>query len=546
MSSKLLRGTFILTIGTILSKVLGLFYVIPFYQIVGTKGTLLYNYSYVPYTIFISIATAGVPLAVSKFISKYNSLEEYAVGRKLFKSGLVVMMTTGLAAFLIMYLTSPMLAEMSIGKKHSFNVEQVTTVMRAVSFALIVVPFMSLIRGYFQGHQSMGPSAVSQVVEQIIRVLFTLIGAYVVLHTLHGNMVNAVSVATFAAFIGAIGSLAVLLWYWYKRKPHLDELLEQDKGTINISLPQIYKEILLYAAPFVFVGIANPLFQFIDQFTFSRAMSEIVSGKMADTAFSILNFQSQKIVIIPVSLATAFSLTLVPSITKAFVENDQKSMNYQINQAFQVLLYLTLPAAIGISLLAEPIYTVFYEHDPLGIEVLRVYAPVAILFSLYSVTAAIMQGINEQRYTILSLLVGLLIKLSLNIPLIKVMQTNGAILATTLGYSASIIINLIIIKKYSGYQYRLVFRRCLLIVIFAGFMWVGTEVTYMILRLFLSPQSKFQSLIMILICAIVGSGIYFYLGFKTRFIYRLFGERVNNVVKKLKIPLKFLPKGERG
>ncbi|MDP4087426.1 MAG: oligosaccharide flippase family protein, partial [Bacillota bacterium] len=86
MSSKLLRGTFILTIGTILSKILGLFYVIPFYQIVGNKGTLLYNYSYTPYTIFISIATAGVPLAVSKFISKYNSLEEYAVGRKLFKS----------------------------------------------------------------------------------------------------------------------------------------------------------------------------------------------------------------------------------------------------------------------------------------------------------------------------------------------------------------------------------------------------------------------------------------------------------------------------
>jgi O-antigen/teichoic acid export membrane protein len=538
MSSKLLRGTFILTIGTILSKILGLFYVIPFYQIVGNKGTLLYNYSYTPYTIFISIATAGVPLAVSKFISKYNSLEEYAVGRKLFKSGLLIMMLTGIAAFLVMYLTAPLLAEMSIsGKKHLFNVEQITTVMRAVSFALIVVPFMSLIRGYFQGHQSMGPSAVSQVVEQIVRIAFTLVGAYVVLHMLNGGMVKAVSVATFAAFIGAIGSLVVLLWYWFKRKPHLDELLEQDKGTINISLPQIYKEILLYAAPFVFVGIANPLFQFIDQFTFSRAMDEIASGKMADTAFSILNFQSQKIVIIPVSLATAFSLTLVPSITKAFVGNDQKSMNHQLNQSFQVLLFLTLPAAIGISILAAPVYTVFYEHDPLGIEVLRVYAPVAILFSLYSVTAAIMQGINEQRFTILSLLVGLLIKLSLNIPLIKVMQTEGAILATTLGYLAAIIINLIVIKTYSGYRFRLVLRRGSLIVIFAGLMWVGTEITYKLLTLFLTTESKLQSLIIILICAIVGVGIYFYLGLKTRLVYRLFGDRVDNIKKKLRLPI---------
>ncbi|XJZ26555.1 oligosaccharide flippase family protein [Bacillota bacterium Lsc_1132] len=540
MSSKLLRGTFILTVGTILSKVLGLFYVIPFYQIVGKHGTQLYQFSYVPYTIFISIATAGVPLAVSKFISKYNALEEYAVGRKLFKSGLLIMMTTGMVAFLLLYLSAPAVAEMSINandKKQTFSVNEVATVIRAVSFALIVVPFMSLIRGYFQGHQSMGPSAVSQVVEQIVRIGFTLAGAYAVLHWFNGGIVKSVSVATFAAFIGAIGSLLVLFWYWFKRKPYLDELLEQDKGTVQISLGQIYKEIFIYAAPFVFVGIANPLFQLIDQFTFSRAMAGIVSAKVADTAFSILNFESHKIVIIPVSLATAFSLTLVPSITKAFVEHDHKSMNHQLNQAFQVLLFLTLPAAIGLSLLAEPVYTVFYEHDPLGIEVLGAYAPVAILFSLYSVTAAILQGINEQRFTILSLLVGLLLKLSLNIPLIKTMGTIGAILATAIGYTAAILVNLIVIKLYSRYPFRLVYRRSMLIVIFAGLMWIGTELTYKFLLLFMSPASKIQSLMIIFICAAVGTGIYFYLSLKTKLAYRLFGSRVDSIKRKLRLPV---------
>jgi O-antigen/teichoic acid export membrane protein len=539
MGSKLLRGTFILTVGTILSKVLGLIYVIPFYQIVGKQGTALYNFGYVPYTIFISIATAGVPLAVSKFISKYNALEEYAVGRKLFKSGLVIMLTTGVAAFLIMYFIAPMLAEMSIsGKKQSISVDDVTTVIRAVSWALIVVPFMSLIRGYFQGHQSMGPSAVSQVVEQIVRVAFTLIGAYVVLKFMNGSMVSAVSVATFAAFIGAIGSLFILFWYWYKRKPYLNKLLEQDKGTLNISLREIYKEIFIYAAPFVFVGIANPLFQSIDQFTFSKAMAEIgKSGPYATAAFSMLNFESHKIVIIPVSLATAFSLTLVPSITQAFVNQDQKSMNHQINQTFQVMLFLTLPAAIGLSLLAEPVYTVFYEHEALGTQVLAAYAPVAILFSLYSVTAAILQGINEQRYTILSLLVGLLIKLALNIPLIKMMDTRGAVLATALGYTASIVINLIVIKIYSRYQFRLVWRRSLLIFIFAGLMWLGTEIVYKFLAIFLSPASRMQSLILILISAGAGAVIYFYLGLKSGLADRLFGHRIVRIKEKLRLPV---------
>ncbi|HLO12580.1 MAG TPA: polysaccharide biosynthesis protein [Pseudoneobacillus sp.] len=538
MSSKLLRGTFILSLGTLISKVLGLFYVIPFYHIVGDKGTTLYQFSYVPYTIFISIATAGIPLAVSKFISKYNALEEYAVGRRLFKSGLLIMMMSGIVAFLIMYLSAPLIAKMSIGDKEvEISIRDVTTVIRAVSFALIVVPFMSLIRGFFQGHQSMGPSAVSQVVEQIARILFLLVGAYVVLKMMDGSLVTAVSVATFAAFVGALGGLAVLLWYWFKRKSNLDELMLQDKGSIHVSLKEMYKEILIYAAPFVFVGIANPLFQFIDQVTFKIAMDSIGNAANADSAFSILNFQSHKLVIIPVSLATAFSLTLVPSITAAFVEDNRKNLNHQLNQTFQVLLFLTLPAVLGLSLLAEPFYTVFYEHVSLGTEVLRSYAPVAILFALFSVTAAILQGINEQKFTILSLLVGLLIKLSLNIPLIKLMETKGAILATALGYSAAILINLFIIRKFAQYPLRLVWRRSLLIIIFSGVMIAASGLTYWGLSLFLSPESKLQSILIICICAIVGAVIYFYLGFKSRLVYFLFGERADRIKEKLRLPI---------
>lgn len=537
MSSKLLRGTFILTLGTMLSKVLGLFYVIPFHSIVGDHGTALYQYSYVPYTIFISIATAGVPLAVSKFISKYNALEEYAVGRKLFKSGLLIMLCSGFAAFLVLYLAAPKLAELSIaGKELDSSIEDVTTVIRAVSFALIVVPFMSLIRGFFQGHQSMGPSAVSQVIEQIARIVFLLVGAYIILNLLNGSLVKAISVATFAAFIGAIAGFGVLLWYWYKRKAYLDELLLQDKGTMDISLTNMYKEILIYAAPFVFVGIANPLFQFIDQLTFNRAMVSIGMGKDAETAFSVLNFQTHKLVIIPVSLATAFSLTLVPSITQAFVSENWKSLNKQLNQTFQVLLFITLPAVIGLSILAEPIFTSFYGHKELGTEILRSYSLVAILFSLYSVTAAILQGINEQRFTILSLLVGLLIKLSFNIPFIQMFETNGAVLATACGYLAAILINFIVIKIYARYPLRLVVRRGVFIVFITMFMSLGAFITYELLTLLLSPESRAQSLMIIGLTGLVGAAIYMYLAFRSKLVYILFGERAERMKRKLKLP----------
>jgi O-antigen/teichoic acid export membrane protein len=147
-----------------------------------------------------------------------------------------------------------------------------------------------------------------------------------------------------------------------------------------------------------------------------------------------------------------------------------------------------------------------------------------------------LQGINEQKYSILSLLVGLLVKLSLNIPLIKLMETKGAVLATALGYTAAILINFYVIKKYARYPFLLIWRRSLLIFIFAAIMWAGTGLTYKFLLLFLSPALKMQSIIIIIISAIVGAAIYFYLGSKSGLTKRLLGERFDRILSKLRIP----------
>ncbi|MFD1706784.1 oligosaccharide flippase family protein [Siminovitchia sediminis] len=537
MSSKLIRGTFILTLGTILSKVLGLLYVIPFYKIIGgADQAALYTFGYVPYTIFISIATAGVPLAVSKYIAKYNALEEYAVGRKLFRSGIYVMLGTGVVSFLAMYGLAPWLAEIVLkGAESEYSTEDVAAVIRAVSFALLIIPVMSLMRGFFQGHQSMGPSAVSTVVEQLARIIFLLSGAFIVLYVLKGSMVTAISVATFAAFIGGLSSFAVLLWYWKKRKPGLDELLQHDRRSMDVSLPNMYKEILMYAFPFVMVGIANPLYQFIDQITFTRAMAAAGNASGALDALGILNMTTHKLVIIPVSLATAFALTIVPLVTESFVKNDRRQMFRQLDQTFQVLLFITMPAAIGLSLLAEPMYTMFYEYDEYGAQVLRAYAPVAILFALYSVTAAILQGINEQRFTMLSLLTGLLVKLAVNIPLIRLFAAEGAVYATALGYGTAIFINFIVIKKFARYPLKLVYRRTILIGIFNLVMAVPVYLIYKGLLWFLTPESTIQSILIIVICAGAGAVIYGYLGLKSGLADRLFGSRVQKIKQRLRL-----------
>lgn len=534
-TSTLVRGTFILTLGTFISKFLGLFYVIPFNELVRDEpGALaLYGYGYIPYTIFLSIATAGVPLAVSKFISKYNALGEYEVGRKLFRSGLILMSLTGILSFLIMYLFAPIFAEMVIASNdQEVSVDQVISVIRAVSFALIIIPVMSLIRGFFQGYESMGPTAVSNVIEQIVRIVFLLAGVYVVLFVMDGSMTEAIGVATFAAFVGGVASLALLVVYYLKRKPHLDKMSATGKNEMNVSIKDMYKEIILYSIPFVLVGVANPLFQMIDQLTFNRAMVSIGLAAVSDLQLEILNFTTHKLVIIPVSLATAFAMTLIPVITSSFSKGNWSNLNRQIDQTFQILLFLTMPAAIGLSLLAEPAYTVFYGADQLGTEVLRTYAPIAILFAIYTVTAAMMQGINEQRWSVLSLLVGLLVKLSLNIPLVQMMEVQGAVLATSIGYIAAIVINLLVIKYFAAYKYRMVVKRTLLMLIFNAVMAVPVLIVYFGLDLVMNPENRLHAVIILMICGLVGAFVYAVLSMKSRLADRLFGDRVTRLRNK--------------
>ncbi|MGE8078684.1 putative polysaccharide biosynthesis protein [Peribacillus loiseleuriae] len=540
MSSKLLKGAFILTLGSVLSKVLGLFYVIPFNKMVGdSSGGDLYQHSYVLYTIFISLATAGMPLAVSKFISKYNALEEYAISQRLFKSTMKIMVVTGFVSFLLLYMIAPFYGDFVTRGNTGLKAAEVTAVIRAVSFALILIPPMSLARGYFQGQQIMEPTAISQVVEQIVRIVFLLTGVFIVLNVLHGKMVTAISFATFAATVGALGGVVVLLWYWRKYKPMLDEQLRMDKGQMSISLPQIYKEVFISSIPFIFVGIAMPIFQEVDSLTYSKAMVSIGLDHEVEGGLSVLNLYVQKLVVIPMTLATAFSMALVPAVTKAYVNNNTGVYTRQLNQTFQILLFVTIPAVVGMSVLADPVYSSFYVHDSFGASILQAYAPTAILFALFSVSAAVLQGINQQKYTVLSLLVGLLIKMSLNIPFIQMFQTKGAVYATTLGFLAACILNLFVIRYFTQFSYRLVLKRSILICIFSAIMaLVVWGIENLLFLLGFQTESRWQAIIMTIISVGFGGLVYAAFSLKSKLAHRLFGSRIDRLAQKLGVKAK--------
>src|SRR5690625_808656 len=257
MSNKILRGTVLLTGAAFLSKFLGMIYVIPFNEFVGSQGGALYYYAYNPYTILISISTVGIPLAVSKIVSKYNSLGYYETGLKVFRASLLLTGITGFLAFVILYLSSGWLASRFIySDVHGNTVEDVKQVIQMVSFALLLIPGMSVVRGFFQGNQRMEPTAISQVVEQIIRIAFVLLSAFVIIKLFHGSVVLAVSFATFAALIGALASCIILFIFWKRKRQQLREKVKISNRKLDISTKSLFYELFSYAGPFVLVGIA--------------------------------------------------------------------------------------------------------------------------------------------------------------------------------------------------------------------------------------------------------------------------------------------------
>src|SRR5699024_6251615 len=155
---------------------------------------------YVPYTFFLSFATAGVPSAISKQISHFNAIQEYEISKKIYRQGLILMSLTGIGSALLLFFFAPIIAESSPAASH----ESAVIVMRSLVPALLIIPVQSVTRGLFQGHNRMREPAISQVLEQLLRVVFILGSAFIIRQVFAGKVVTAVAFSTFAAFVRAV------------------------------------------------------------------------------------------------------------------------------------------------------------------------------------------------------------------------------------------------------------------------------------------------------------------------------------------------------
>ena len=537
--SSFIKGAFIATLGIVLTKILGIIYVIPFHAVIGERGGALYGYAYTIYLLFMSLSSAGIPLAISKIVSEYQTLGYYNAKRRAFIIGKKIAFLLGFICFLLLLLFAPWIAHAVLGDLSGRNtISDVTLVIRVVASALLFVPVLSIYRGYFEGHRFMEDPSFSQVLEQLVRVFVIVLGSFLALKVFDLSITTAVGIAVFGATAGAIAAYLYLIYKKNKNNSKFNEKIRAVNEPITTN-KQILKKIVIYAVPFILIDVFKSLYNYIDMVTVVEGLVQYANFSVTDaeTIMSMLSTWGAKFNMIVLSISTGIIISLIPNLTTSVVKKDYDDINHKINQAFSILLFFTLPMTLGISFLADSIWTVFYGTSEYGPSVLSYFIFVGFMIGLFTSTVSIIQVLKDYKTVIWSLVIGVVLKFLLNDNLIMAFYKMGlpayygVITASLIGYFVSFMICIMRLKFKYKINYENLTKNLIDTICGSMLMIVGLFLVNFILP---STDSRIIHLVYIVIYVAVGPLIYIVYMWDTKSIKRIFGNRLNYWIKKKK------------
>lgn len=463
--NKFMEGAIIATLAIFISKFIGIIYVIPFKIILDYEGGALYGYAYQIYNFFLTISTAGIPLAISKLTSEFSALGLFKQKEYMFKTAKKIILIFSCLSFLLCFIFAPFIAEILVGSKDTVvsTIPEIAFAIRCISLSVLVVPLLSVSRGYLQGHGYMSPASFSQVIEQIVRVIIIIGGSFIAYKVLNFSLRDTIGIALLGSCIGAI------IGYLYLGKKIFSIRKDNKIETESINKEEkkeIFQKIIFYAIPFIVINIANSLYSFTDLSIMTRILHYLGFSKLDVTTInSIFTTYGSKMNTIVTSIATGIALSLIPSIAKSYAKKDYKDINDKFNKTMQIFFYVALPLAIFMSIFAKQIWTIFFGYNEYGIIIMRFSIIVASIDALYIMICNGLQGLNKTKLIYTCVLFGLGINLILDAPLmilfnkIGIYPFYGAILATLIGYIISLIIPLVSLKKEFELDYSNTIRK---------------------------------------------------------------------------------------
>lgn len=440
-----LKGATILAAAGIISRVLGLFYKIPLYRLVGSYGNGIYGNVTNIYNMLLMVSTVGIPVAISKMVSESSAKGDYVGAKDVFRVSLGVLMVLGGCATLFLLFGSGWLIRVAHWPKQSYPA------LMAIAFAPFIISICSAFRGFFQGQQIMEPTAVSQLGEQIVRVAVGIFLCWYFVRYGYGIGMG-VGGAIMGATVGGVYAAAYLFYIYMDFMSRNRLLFRKTTRKKPRSRRTILKRLIIIAIPVTLTSVIVSLFATINSFIYVSRLAKAGIDEVTSTIMFGDFTNVDTLVNVPLVISSNLGVALIPAISESFALKDKEAVKHKIDLAIRIVILVGLPCCLGLSFLSDGIFDLLFPGSEYGPDMLNVFAYATVFMMLSNIFQNILQSIDRFKVPLYSLGFGIIVFFltdwfTLSNPKINIYGMGIAYMATFIFLT---VINYFFVRKYTG------------------------------------------------------------------------------------------------
>lgn len=436
-----LHGALLLSIAALIAKILSLFYRIPLQQFTGDAGLAMYQAAYPIYTTVVILIVSGIPIVLSKLISEQVAVGAIQQTRRTLLISFLFLNSIGVLSFIILFFGADKIAEW-VGWR------EISTSVRAVSYAILLTPTLAILRGFFYGIQDQAPPANSQILEQLFRVITIVFLSYLLVmfdYPLH----IVIAGATFGTVIGVAASLLYLI-YSMRRVKGINKVKYAKEPVASKGYSWVLlRQIVFYTVAVSISSLMVPLLSLADSFTGIKLLQGVFNSlDHAKEAFGVYS-RGLPFVQFTTIFANSLGLSLIPRLAEADKMENKRDVIYASSLALKITILLGLPAAVGLAFLSENINILFFG-DADGSYSMALLSATSFFLTLSITIVSILQGLGRIYLPALILIFSFVVKVWLNMYLIPLLSINGAAYATLFSYFILFLLNALLLSRMLG------------------------------------------------------------------------------------------------
>lgn len=443
----------ILAAAQILVRVIGLLYRVPMQRIIGDEGNGYYGLAYEIYQIILLLSANGIPTVVALLTSRHLARREYKNVFRILKGSFIFSLIVGGAVFILTLFGADWIAVALYGR----DKVGVAVSLRILAPTLFISAIMGVLRGFFQGKNSMMPTAISQMLEQVVNAVVSVVAAYFLI--VKGPEWGAAG-GTLGTFLGAFSAMVFMAIVYYLYKPTFMRLLKRDKSRNHLQTEQVMKMVAVTMAPVVLSSTIYQISGVIDSSMFSRIMSGLgYASNVTTELYGNYSGQYKMILNIPLGITSSIGIALIPAVTSLVAVGRKYEARDKIDSIIKLTNIIAIPSFVGMVVLAEPIMKLlFVINNDVPIRLLQLGAITVITYSFSTVTIAILQGMNKMKTPVINAVLSLIVHIIVVYILLQFADMNiYALVYGNLVFSfAMCALNLTSLYKYIGYHQEII------------------------------------------------------------------------------------------